>query len=213
LDEATVEPGEGLRGPAPARTVRRRLGPDARRREILYAALRVLRRRGPVNCRVEDITAEARTAKGNFYRYFPTWDDLLGAVRDHLLGTYSEELVYRLADRTPVDWWTALDEEVDRFLTFQVKLGGLHDVAFHGPVARGRVAGEYPGASVMASLVAGGAADGVFAGDSVAATAALVFHLVHGAADEVMAGRDREEVQHVVLLMVHRALEPRLAKL
>ena len=72
-------------------------------------------RRYPVpceaDCRVEDITAEAATAKGNFYRYFPTWDDLLLAVREQVLDRYREEVRARYAGRSDVDWRAALDEQ------------------------------------------------------------------------------------------------------
>jgi AcrR family transcriptional regulator len=188
---------------------RRRLKPDERRRELLATAIRVLRERGPDDCRVEDITAAARTSKGNFYRYFATWGDLLLAVRDQLLEDYGEEVRLRYADRSDVDWWAALEEETDRFLTFQLGLGGLHEVAFHGPASRLRPIDEdHSAASLIAALLAAGISAGAFADIDVEATAVLLFCLWHGAADEIAAGMDRQRAQRAAITITHRALEP-----
>ena len=170
-------------------------------------------RRYPVpceaDCRVEDITAEAATAKGNFYRYFPTWDDLLLAVREQVLDRYREEVRARYAGRSDVDWRAALDDETDRFLTFQLGLAGLHEAAFHGPASRGLpVAGSRSAASLIAWFLTAGIAGGTFAAIDVDATARLIFHLLHGAADEIATGSDRQQIQQAVLLIIHRALEP-----
>ena len=60
--------------------VRRRLSPEARKLEIIEAAERLLQARGE-HVRVEDVVREAGVAKGTFFLYFPTWDDLLEAIR------------------------------------------------------------------------------------------------------------------------------------
>ncbi len=189
---------------------RRRLAPDTRRREVLDAAIRVLRERGPAGCRVEDITAEAGTAKGNFYRYFPAWDDLLIAVRDQILDSYRDDALRRYDDLTSIDWWAALDEEIDRFLGFQIGLGGLHDVIFHGPGAAARpIAPHRSAVSIVAWFIEAGIAAGAFADVDVAATAPLLFDLLHGAADAITSGMSEERIRQAAVRIVHRALEPR----
>jgi len=188
---------------------RRRLAPGDRRREVLDAAIRVLRERGPDGCRVEDVTAEASTAKGNFYRYFPTWEDLLLAVRDDLLDAYGHDLMQRYADSTPIDWWTALDDELDRFVDFQLSLGGLHEAIFHGPAATARPVETHRSAAFMMSLLlSAGIADGAFAVVDVEITATLLFDLLHGAADAISSGMDDEEVRRITRRVFHRTLAP-----
>jgi AcrR family transcriptional regulator len=188
---------------------RRRLNPEKRRRELLDAAVRVLRRRGPVDCRVEDVTTEAGTAKGNFYRYFPTWEDLLLAVRDHLLDNYADEIRQRLAVRTSADWWEALEEEIDCFIEFQRELGALHDVAFHGSASRARpIDEERQATTIIATFLARGIAAGAFTAVDVNPTAALIFYVLHGAVDEIRAGADREEMRKAALHVLKRALTP-----
>jgi AcrR family transcriptional regulator len=188
---------------------RRRLSPESRRREILDAAVRVLRERGPGGCRVEDITAEARTAKGNFYRYFSTWDDLLVAVRDHVLDCYRDDLARRYAEQSRIEWWKAMDEEIDRFLDFQLGLGGLHEAIFHGPPAQAQPIDQHrSAASILAGFLTAGISEGAFAPVDVEAVAPLVFDVLHGAADAIASGMDDERVRRATRHIVHRALEP-----
>jgi len=192
-----------------SKPTRRRLHPDVRRAELVQAAVEVLRSRGPDACRVEDITRRAGTAKGNFYRYFPTWDDLLLAVRDHLLDSYRADLTQRYAGRSSIDWWVALDGEIERGIDFQLELGGLHDAVFHGRAALSRpVETSRSAASILAWFLAAGIADGAFAPVDVEATAPLLFDLLHGATDTIEAGMDRHKVLAAVLQIVHRTLEP-----
>jgi AcrR family transcriptional regulator len=188
---------------------RRRLQPANRRQELLDAAVRVLRQLGPDNCRVSDITAAAGTAKGNFYRYFPTWDDLLLAVRAHLIDRYGEEARQRYTGRADIDWNAAIDDETDRFLTYQLGLAGLHEAVFHGPTSRARPHGVDPQtAALIAWFLRAGTAAGAFANTDADATARLIFHLLHGAADEIAAGGDRQRIQQAALAIIHRALNP-----
>jgi AcrR family transcriptional regulator len=193
----------------PRKPARRRLHPEARRTELLDAAIRVLADVGPEACRVEDITDAAGTAKGNFYRYFPTWDDLLIAVRDRLLDTYRTELAHRYEDLTAVEWWEALDDEVAHFIDFQLDLGSLHDAVFHGPAAVVRPTEEYRSAASMVALfLRAGVDGGAFRAVDVETTAPLLFDLLHAAADTIAAGLDRERVLSATLHIVHRTLEP-----
>jgi AcrR family transcriptional regulator len=210
----SVATGEGEReapgrhgGEASGR--RRRLAPDARRRELLDAAVEVLARLGPDECRVEDITTAAGTAKGNFYRYFATFDDLLVAVRDHLLDRYRREVEQRLAARTTLDWWTVLEEEVDAFLDFQVGSGRLHDAVFHSPATAATPADEHRSAdTLIAELLRAGIADGAFAAVDIDPTAVLLFHVLHGAGDDIAAGRDRDRARNAALHIIRATLQP-----
>jgi AcrR family transcriptional regulator len=190
-------------------SARRRLHPDARRAELLDAAISVLRSHGPERCRVEDITTAAGTAKGNFYRYFPTWDDLLVAVRDQLLDSYHADLAQRYAGPSPIDWWAALDDEIQRFIDFQLGLGGLHQAIFHGPAAVAHPVETHRSAvSTLALFLAAGIAEGAFAAVDVDVTAPLLFDLIHSAADAIASGASPDRILAAALHIVHRALQP-----
>jgi AcrR family transcriptional regulator len=189
--------------------VRRRLRPEDRRTELLDAAIRVLRDLGPEACRIEDITEAAGTAKGNLYRHFATWDELMVAVRDHVLDCYRTELLQRYSDPSSVDWWVALDYEIERFVDFQLGLGGLHEAIFHGLAASAHPRETHRSASFMiAVFLAAGIEHGAFAPVDVEVIAPLLFQVLHGAADAVASGTDRERVLDATLQIVHRTLEP-----
>ena len=121
---------------------RRRLQPDERREELLKAAESLLRRGGTV--RVEDVVAEARAAKGTFYVYFATWDDLLMAVRARIFAAFQAAggdvqtsvrrlLVSRLADQPGAPRYLRYEVVGTGFLRHMVRniVGTLVDIGRH----------------------------------------------------------------------------------
>lgn len=189
-------------------THRRRLHPTERRGEILGAAVEVLGRHG-LSARVEDITTAAGTAKGNFYRYFGSVDDLVVAVRDHLLDTYIAALLERRARHPDTDRWTVIEDETKRFIDFHLDLGPLHDVLFHSEAAE--AAPPSPERSA-GQLIAGLLADASTAGEldvtDPEVLGELLFHTLHGAADLIRAGAERASVERELLLLLRRTLRP-----
>lgn len=83
--------------------LRRRLQPEARRPEIIEAAERLLAAEGS-RVRVEDVVREAGIAKGAFFPYFPTWDDLLETVRQRLVSAFDTANPLPTEAGGPVDW-------------------------------------------------------------------------------------------------------------
>lgn len=189
------------------RPPRRRLPPTERREELLDAAVGVLSDRGLAGVKVEDITTAAGTAKGNFYRYFTSLDELLLAVRDHLLDQYIAALLARREARPDTDWWHVIDEEALRFLDYHVGLGALHDVLFHSPAADAQPPSrERDAGRLLGGMIAAGVADGAFRADDPETLGELLFHTLHGAADSIRAGADRDRVARSLLQILHRAL-------
>jgi AcrR family transcriptional regulator len=68
--------------PAPATRVR--LKPDERRRLILEAAFRAVADEGFEGLRTRDIAAAIGINSATLHHYFPTKDDLIAAIADHL---------------------------------------------------------------------------------------------------------------------------------
>lgn len=184
--------------------IRRRLAPEARRAELLAAATDVLREQGTAAARVEDVTRRAGVAKGTFYLYFDSWEDLLSILRDEFLVAYRDDIFTRM--QTVDDWIAFIDDEVDRFLDYQQKLGPLHDVLFHsartGPIQPGVGA---PGL-IRALIIAGQNAGAIPRDIDHEPTASLLFHAMHGAADDIAAGADRGRTVAVLRRAVHAVL-------
>jgi AcrR family transcriptional regulator len=72
----------GAKGPE-AKDVQmtRRQPPEARRQQILDAAAALLLDNGLAGTSVDAVARRAGIAKGTVYLYFPSWQDLLGALR------------------------------------------------------------------------------------------------------------------------------------
>jgi AcrR family transcriptional regulator len=87
---------------AVVRTVK---APHVRKAELLDVAESLFRRRGYSNATVDEIVREAGVAKGTFYHYFRTKDDVLEALAARMVECMAEELRQIAADasRAPVD--------------------------------------------------------------------------------------------------------------
>lgn len=187
---------------------RRRLDPEVRRQEIIDAAERLLKRHGP-NVRVEDVVREAAAAKGTFYLYFPTWDDLLEEIRGRLIKTFDDAHPVQLAAASAPDWPRVLDELAVAFVDTVVAIGGLHSVLFHTDFARRRPIPQHDNPpSRFTAIVRAGQAAGAFADIDADSIGRLLFAVIHETADAVATGEDREGILAAMRWTMRRMLEP-----
>lgn len=185
---------------------RRRLSPEARRGELIDAAIRLLESGKPVTNWVQAVTAEADAAKGTFYVYFSSWEDMLVAVRDRVLSDYIDRF-RRLAETTePVDWWEAIDAECVRAIDLIGRPGGLHDAVFHGMSPTTDDGREM--AEAIAAALRRGMDEGVFRSLDAHMVAMTLFAVVHAAGDAIAAGESREQWLEAVRDLTRRWLSP-----
>ena len=171
---------------------RRRLHPDVRRVELLEAALGVLMSRGSTNARVEDVTKAAGAAKGTFYLYFSSWDDLLVEVREHLLSKYITEMRKRFEVEALSDWWAAFEKECVHFVDFIEELGDLHEAVFHGPIADRPIDKAISSETIIAGMLIKGIESGGCRPVEGDAAARLFFSLLHTTGDSIVKTGERE---------------------
>src|SRR5436305_1350074 len=87
----------------------RKVDPDARRADILAAAVRVFARKGFAASRIDDVAAEAGIAKGSVYLAFDSRDALLRAAFDEFAGHSATQLRQTIAGQgRAIDRLTAL---------------------------------------------------------------------------------------------------------
>ena len=110
--------------------VRRRLRPEARKLEIVEAAERLLQAHGK-RVRVEDVVREAGVAKGTFFVYFPSWDDLLETVRDRLVAEFDATYPLPTEVDAPVDWPAVIEQQAGAFIDFAAARQGIGQALFH----------------------------------------------------------------------------------
>ena len=179
------------RGTADSTVHRRRLTPSGRRSELIGAALRVLRTESDERNWVAAVTREAGAAKGTFYLYFPSWEDMLAVIRERLINRCGAPLRDALAATEPVDWWAVLDQACGQFIDVAVEYRQHHDLIFHSALPGGPGTTSRSGATLLAAAIERGAADGWFASADMEAQARLLFAAIHAGADEVLAGGER----------------------
>nr|MBN2278543.1 TetR/AcrR family transcriptional regulator [candidate division Zixibacteria bacterium] len=198
----------GRRKKGGAGSKRRRLRPEARRIELLEAALSVLRSRDPINARVEDVTGAAGAAKGTFYLYFPSWEDMLVEVRAHLLSKYISEMQKRFAGEALSDWWDTFEKECIHFIDFIVELGDLHKAIFHGPIADRPIDTAISSNTIITRILKTGIESGACRLVEIDASARLLFSVLHTTADSVVQTGDRKHYLNSMLDLLRAWLAP-----
>ncbi len=96
MSQASVERG---------RPARRGVGRERRRQDLIGAALAVFASKGVATTSVDDIVRAAGVAKGTFYLYFETKDDIVGAVAQRMVEGVADRIEDVTADRgrSPVE--------------------------------------------------------------------------------------------------------------
>ncbi|MDO8901279.1 MAG: helix-turn-helix domain-containing protein [Phenylobacterium sp.] len=193
------------------RTPRRRLDPADRRRELLAAAERLIRRRAD-QVRVEDVVAEAGAAKGTFYLYFATWDDLLEALRNELFDRFEAQAPEPVESLDPIDWPATLRGMARAYIAFNLEMEGLHDALFHSDFARNRPVPRHRGGPArLAAMIRAGQEAGAFGPVAPDLTARMIFAAMHEAADAAREGEDLRDVTAALDTLMNRALTPEFA--
>lgn len=188
------------------RPVRRRLQPEARKQEILEAAVRLFNTRGG-QVRVEDVTREAGVAKGTFFLYFPTWDDLLEAVRQRLITEFDAANPQPIEADGPIDWLSLVESQAAAFIDFTLSRQGLGDAIFHSDFAERRPLADN-GILRIAAVIRAGQEAGAFAPVDPDPTARLLFATIHETADAMARGADRDASLSALNHLLRRTLAP-----
>jgi AcrR family transcriptional regulator len=188
---------------------RRRLSPEARRGELIDAAIRLLDSGQVVTNWVQAVTAEADAAKGTFYLYFSSWEEMLGAVRERVLRGYVDRF-HRLAESTePIDWWASLDAECAAAVESIARQGGLHAAVFHSGSALAPLEQGRPDTiDAIAKALHRGMADGAFRHVDPHVAATILFTVLHSASDAIAAGEEQELWLKSVRDLTRRWLSP-----
>ncbi len=185
---------------------RRRLHPEARKLEILEAAERLLQA-GGAQVRVEDVVREAGVAKGTFFLYFPTRDDLLETIRDRLVSEFGTTYPLPTEVEGPVDWPGLVDWQASAFIDFTLARRGLGEAIFHSDFAERRPLADN-GATRIAAIIRAGQEAEAFGPVDPDPTARLLFAATHEAADAIAAGADRAATLAALRGLLRRALAP-----
>ena len=102
--------------------------PETRREELMDAAERLFLRNGVGATTVEQITAAAAVAKGTFYLYFASKDDVRAALGERFAQRH---LAHVQAASVDADWATQLKAWARTSVDFYLSSVELHDMLFY----------------------------------------------------------------------------------
>lgn len=191
-----------------ARRSRRRLAPADRRSELVDAAIRVLRRDKDEGNWVAAVVAEAAAAKGTFYVYFSSWDEMLAGVRDRLLDGYNAPVIAALEAVGLIEWWELLESQCERFMDLALEFRRHHALIFHSPISRWPTERTRTAPQIFEQLIARGTEHGVFQTPNPQIAATLLFAALHAATDAVLGGAERAEWVAGWMRLAHSYLSP-----
>jgi len=185
-------------------TKRRRVAkaPERRRLDLLDAGLAVFREKGVKATTVEDVTTRAGVAKGTFYLYFKTKEELGAALRERfaleMLQAAEDMLVGLEAD----DWEVRVEALMRSVVAFSLERRELTELVFHGLAPAGPddvvISSERRVLALFTDLVTRGAAAGRFDVRDPEMTAALLFHGLRGALTDLAHERDGGGAERLV---------------
>jgi AcrR family transcriptional regulator len=186
--------------------LRRRLQPEARKLEIVEAAERLLQAHG-ARVRVEDVVQEAGVAKGTFFLYFPTWDDLLETVRERLVAEFDAAYPLPTEVDGPVDWPAVMDWQAAAFIDFASARQGIGQALFHSDFTARRPL-AVNGIMRLTAVIRAGQEAEAFGPFDPEPTARLMFAAIDEAARAVAGGGDRAAIVAALQSLLRRTLAP-----
>lgn len=197
---------------------RRTKRPESRRRELLDAALKLFVERGVADPTVADITEAAGSAKGTFYRYFESKDDLIAALQEDYTNELSELLATRIEAAGVEGRWAQVEALIDASSEFYLRNAEVHHLLFRAGGGHSDVSKHVEGSSgrpyeVMRELVAGGVEDGSFACEDVELTTYLLYSALHAALDLELGGSGigHERLVRGMVDLFFKAMQPAVA--
>ena len=112
--------------------------PEERRDELMNAAQRMFLKQGVPATTIEQITSGADVAKGTFYLYFSSKENILAALGDRFGQKHLEGIKAAIAAKPEDDWRKKLATWANACFTGYLDSIRLHDIVFYGSRPRTR---------------------------------------------------------------------------
>ncbi len=158
--------------------------PEERRDELMNAALRLFLKHGVASTTIEQITSGADVAKGTFYLYFSSKEDVLAALGDRFGEKLLEGIKAAIAKMPQNDWKGKLAAWARAAVAVYLDSIREHDVAFYGsrPAKREGLVDNII-VDHLFDLLQAGVAAGAWTIDEPHSTAVFLFTGLHGVVD------------------------------
>jgi AcrR family transcriptional regulator len=166
--------------------------PEERREELMNAAQRLFLKHGVGPTTIEQITTGAEVAKGTFYLYFSSKEDVLGALR----GRFAQELLKSrktaIAQNGEGDWKGKLATWAAAGVAGYLDSAQLHDILFYGsppPSRKGLVKNII--IDHLIELLQSGVEAGAWSVDDPEFTGVFLFNGLHSVVDHAQTNEKR----------------------
>lgn len=176
---------------------------EIRRDELMDAAESLFLKKGFAATSVSEIVEAADVAKGTFYLYFKTKDDVLDALRTRFVEGFCEKVDVALADER-IDCPGRIDAWVKACVDAYLDHVALHDLVFHQHTPASReMKADNPVITRLAAMLEEGSRSNAWAVDSLRLTSVMLFDALHGAVDDNLASK--KPLSRAKLIQVVRA--------
>lgn len=180
--------------------------PERRRGDLLDAARQIVLEKSVAGLTVDEVTTRAEVAKGTFYLYFRSKEQLLAALQDRFVSELAARQKTELDELPPGDWTGRLLHWMESSIRGYLAHAELHDALFHHPRAAAATGTEPASrhgheadpavnqhAAALADILETGTAAGAFALTDPATAAVLLYNAMHGTADYLVEQAGRQE--------------------
>lgn len=160
---------------------------EVRLDELMDAAQKLFIEKGFEATTISDIVRDAQVAKGTFYHYFPSKNEILSALRIRFTKHFIEQIQQAIDACPPDDWIARLCAWCDAGVATYLEGMALHDALYHDHHYHTR--GNQDRDAVLDQILTilnQGAAAGAWQLANPHLTAILMYHGMHGAVDDVM---------------------------
>ncbi|WP_412066053.1 TetR/AcrR family transcriptional regulator [Rhizobium sp. SYY.PMSO] len=183
---------------------------EIRREELMDAAQRLFLEKGFAATSVAEIVDAADVAKGTFYLYFQTKDDVLAALQGRFVERFCERIEAAVRAAASDSWMQRLDVWMEACVLAYLDEVALHDLVFHQfqPTKRDMKRAN-PVVSRLSSFIVEGQAAGAFSFTDARLTAVMLFNAMHSAVDDSLIDGslvDRQKLVHAVTDFCRRSI-------
>ena len=166
--------------------------PEERREELMNSAQRLFLKHGVGATTIEQIASGAKVAKGTFYLYFSSKEDVLAGLEDRFAEQHLAKIKTAIENIAPSDWKGKLAAWAAAGVTTYLDSIQLHDILFFGsrpPTREGLV--DNIVIDHLAELLRLGADARAWPVDDSRFTAVFLFSGLHAAVDDAYSKQKR----------------------
>lgn len=183
----------GTKGPAKHRNRPRTKPADIRLSELMNAAEALFLERGVEATTVSEIVQAADVAKGTFYHYFSSKNEILTALGNRYTESFVASLEKAVEACAEGDWIGRLRAWIRANVETYVDTYRIHDIVYTNHHHHDR-SNQAKNAILdqLLGIIEGGRSAGLWAPENPRVVALLIYSGVHGATDDIIASQSRD---------------------